>query len=62
MAGPEYGHQTFNANKSMNRSAKLEIDGAEYTFPIVDGTEHEHGIDILLIADKMNCLNSQVMF
>jgi citrate synthase len=30
----------------MNRSGKLEIDGAVYTLPIIEGTECEAGIDI----------------
>jgi hypothetical protein len=30
----------------MNRSAKLEIDGAVYTLPIIEDTEREAGIDI----------------
>ena len=30
----------------MNESIKLEIDGADYSLPIIEGTEHELGIDI----------------
>ena len=30
----------------MSKSAKLEIDSATYTLPIIEGTEHECGIDI----------------
>jgi len=40
----------------MNTSVKLEIDGGVYTLPIIEGSEHELGIDISSLRNKTGCI------
>jgi len=40
----------------MSKTAKLEIDGVAYQLPIVEGTEHELGIDITSLRSSSGCI------
>src|SRR5512136_2177899 len=36
----------------MNKTAKLELDGKTYEFPVVEGSEGEKAVDISTLRDK----------
>ena len=36
----------------MSKQAKLELDGKAYTFPVVVGSEGEHGVDISTLRQQ----------
>ncbi len=40
----------------MNKTAKIEIDGKSYTFPVVEGSEGECGIDISTLRQVTGCI------
>jgi len=40
----------------MNQSANLQINGSTYSLPLVEGTEHEIGIDISKLRSSTGCI------
>lgn len=44
----------------MNNTAKLIIDGKEYSFPIIEGSEGERGIDISSLLQQTGCITMDI--
>ena len=40
----------------MNESARLEVNGVAYTLSLIEGTEHERGIDISTLRSATGCI------
>jgi citrate synthase len=40
----------------MNHVAELKLDEKSYTFPIVEGTEHERAVDIAALRNQTGCI------
>ena len=45
-----------NVKEALISMARLELDGKQYDFPVVAGSEGEHGIDISTLRNKTGCI------
>ena len=41
---------------SMEKTAELKLNGKSYQFPVIEGTEHERGIDISALRNETGCI------